>query len=106
MKGAKLGDVRSGDGPLSKGEWLRFQARTAQGLPLSADYEVQWRVANTDQEAAQKKSLRGEFYDGNDSNDRWEQLSYRGVHSVEAFVLRRRDKGLVAQSEPFYVVIG
>lgn len=103
--GQKRGDFQSGDGPLSKAEWLLFRVRTSQWLPLGGDYEVQWRVTNTDQEASREKCLRGEFYEANDGNDHWEETKFRGVHSVEAFVLRRRDKFLVAQSAPFYVVI-
>lgn len=32
-------------------------------------------------------------------------LEYRGVHFVEAFVIRKRDNVQVSRSEPFYVVI-
>ena len=35
-----------------------------------------------------------------------EQLAYRGVHLVEAFVIRKRDDLLIGQSAPFHVVIG
>jgi hypothetical protein len=49
--------------------------------------------------------LRGRFEDADDGTSRWETLQYRGIHMAEAFVVRRRDKTLVAQSEPFYVVI-
>lgn len=48
---------------------------------------------------------RGEFYAPTSGNRRWERLSYRGVHIVEAFVLRRRDDVLVAKSAPFNVII-
>ena len=36
---------------------------------------------------------------------RWERLSYRGVHMVEAFLIRKSDDTLVGRSAPFYVVI-
>jgi len=36
---------------------------------------------------------------------RWEQLSYRGVHMVEAFLIRKRDDVQIGKSEPFYVVV-
>jgi hypothetical protein len=91
--------------PLSKGQWLRFQALTETGTPLGGDFEVQWRVANTDREASRENQLRGGFESSNDGSCRWEHLAYRGVHSVEAFVVRKRDGMLVAQSDPFYVVI-
>jgi hypothetical protein len=41
--------------------------------------------------------------------DSWHILSatpkYRGVHLVEAFVISKRDNRIVAQSEPFRVMI-
>lgn len=36
---------------------------------------------------------------------RWEALSYRGVHFVEAFVIRSADNKLAAKSSSFTVVI-
>jgi hypothetical protein len=51
------------------------------------------------------RRLRGDFYPSDSGSSRSEQLSYRGVHFVEAFLVRKRDSGLVGQSEPFYVVI-
>jgi hypothetical protein len=36
---------------------------------------------------------------------RVEDLAYRGVHFVEAFLIRKADNRLAGQSEPFYVVI-
>ncbi|WP_370141160.1 hypothetical protein [Bradyrhizobium diazoefficiens] len=32
-------------------------------------------------------------------------MKFRGIHLVEAFVVRKRDDALVAQSEPFRVLI-
>lgn len=93
--------------PLPKERWIRFIARTGSGnLPPLSDYEIHWRVANTDAEASAANCMRGGFERADSDGSRWEQLSYRGVHSVEAFAVRRRDGRLVAQSEPFYVVIG
>ena len=54
--------------------------------------------------AARAGALRGEFYSSDDRSARAEQLSYRGVHFVEAFLVRKRENRLVGQSEPFYVV--
>jgi hypothetical protein len=34
-----------------------------------------------------------------------EDLSYRGLHFVEAFLIRKADDRLAGQSSPFYVVI-
>lgn len=103
--GTRIDTVASGQGPLPKGDWLNFQARTTVGTPVGPDYTIHWRVTNTDREAIQANQLRGGFDDSNDGSTRWELLQFRGVHSVEAFVVRDRDQAIVAQSEPFYVVI-
>lgn len=103
--GTALGPVPSGGGPLPKHNWLRFRALTSLGTPISADFNVYWRVTNTDEAARRANCLRGKIEDPNDGTSRWESLEYRGVHSVEAFVVRKRDQKLVAQSDPFYVVI-
>lgn len=91
--------------PQPKGRYLNFKARTQTGLPLAGDYSVHWRVTNTDAEARRAGCLRGGFERSNEGSTRWEELAYRGVHTVEAFVVRQRDNVLVAQSEPFYVVV-
>lgn len=92
--------------PLPPGYWLHFQALTGTGLPFNAnDYRIEWRVTNTDEAAYNARCLRGEFYKPKSDNTRWEELRYRGVHLVEAFVIRKRDEALVGQSEPFRVVI-
>lgn len=103
--GALVRSVTNVD-PLPAGYWLHFRAYTATGLPFTAtDYTVEWRVTNTDEAAYSARCLRGEFYKPGSDNSRWEELKYRGVHLVEAFVIRTRDKLLVGQSEPFRVVI-
>lgn len=90
---------------LQKGRWLEFRVRTRTGLPLAGDYDLHWRIANTDSEAYERGQLRGGFEKANDGSSHWEELSYRGVHTAEAFVVRKRDNQVVAQSAPFYVVI-
>lgn len=102
--GSMLRVVRSAE-PLQAGYWIKFSAANAMGVPFSDDYKIQWRVANTDKVAARAGALRGEFYPSDERSSRFEQLSYRGVHFVEAFLVRKRDNCLVGQSEPFYVVI-
>lgn len=100
-----VGEVRSLE-PLPPGHWLRFRACTNTGLPfLPADYKVMWRVTNTDEAAARENALRGRFEKPEADNRRWEQLKYRGVHLVEAFVIRKRDDRIVGQSEAFRVMI-
>jgi hypothetical protein len=106
-EGPKLADVASGT-PLRKGLWLRFSVRQAAGAKFDDDYRVHWRITNTDREAFAARCMRGKFEKANDARDgtsHWESLAYRGVHTAEAFVVRKRDKMLVGQSEPFYVVI-
>jgi hypothetical protein len=92
--------------PLPKGFGLWFDVRGPQGqqLPLN-QYRVQWRITNTDEEAYSNHCMRGEFNPPKVGNKRWEELTYRGVHQVEAFVIRRTDNRLVGQSEAFYVMV-
>jgi hypothetical protein len=76
------------------------------GLPFgSGEYKVMWRVTNTDEAAARENALRRRFEKPEADNRRWEQLKYRGVHLVEAFLIRKRDDKIVGQSEPFRVMI-
>lgn len=106
FEGAKVRDVVSGSGPLPKGHWLKFAVRGTAGAAFDdRKYRVHWRITNTDREALNANALRGGFEQANDGTSRWERLEYRGVHSAEAFVVRRNDQALVGQSEPFYVVI-
>jgi len=100
-----LREVNSLD-PLPKNHGLWFDVRDGRGqeLPI-AQYRVQWRITNTDQEAYDARCMRGEFNPPKNGNRRWEELEYRGVHMTEAFVIRRTDNRIVAKSEPFYVTI-
>jgi hypothetical protein len=101
----RLGSLRSGD-VMPKHREILFRAVTTTGLPFSRpDYDVHWRVVNTDKEAAGAGALRGGFYPSDPAGSRWESTLYRGAHWVEAFVIRRRDKVCVGQSERFFVVI-
>ena len=70
-------------------------------MPFSAaDYDVRWRVVNTDQEAAQARGLRGGFYKSDAPGARWESTAYHGAHWVEAFVIRKRDDILYRPERP------
>ncbi|CAM3701252.1 SMODS domain-containing nucleotidyltransferase [Roseateles saccharophilus] len=104
QKGARLGAVTSLQ-PLPKGRSIRFTASNAVGLPFDSSFKVQWRVTNTDQAAYDANSLRGDFYASDSGFSREEDLAYRGVHFVEAFLIGRSDNRLYGKSEPFYVVI-
>jgi hypothetical protein len=92
--------------PLELGYWLHLRATTNVGLPFhSTEFRVMWRVTNTDEAAARENALRGRFEEPEGDNSRWESLKYRGVHLVEAFIIRKRDDGLLGQSEAFRVMI-
>ena len=76
------------------------------GVPFNPkELDIRWRVTNTDEAAFRANCLRGKFYKSEKDNTRWELLAYRGVHLVEAFVIRKRDNPLVGQSPAFHVVI-
>lgn len=92
--------VASGD-LLSAGPSIHFYATQPDGSSLGADYSVQWRVTN----APGSPQIRGGFYPGDSTFHRVETLSYRGIHVVEAFVIRQSDRRLVGWSDPFYVAI-
>lgn len=91
--------------PLKSGYWIKFSASGSSGLPFPNEYYVMWRVTNTDKAAEKAKALRGEFYESASNNSRWECLQYRGVHIVEAFLIRKTTEVMLGKSEPFYVVI-
>ncbi|MCK1702602.1 nucleotidyltransferase [Bradyrhizobium sp. 146] len=92
--------------PLQPSHWLLFKATTNTGLPFgSGEYRVMWRVTNTDEAAASDNALRGKLEKPESDNSRWESLKYRGVHLVEAFVIRKRDDRIIGKSEAFRVMI-
>ncbi|ARS57589.1 SMODS domain-containing nucleotidyltransferase [Ralstonia pseudosolanacearum] len=99
--------VASGE-PLQTGHSIRFTASSTTGASFPTnDFSIKWRVTNTDRAAYNANQLRGNFYDSDSGSpmSRRESLSYRGVHFVEAFLIRKADKSLAGQSAPFYVVI-
>ena len=68
---------------LNKAVWIKFEATTN----ASAYDQIMWQVVNTGSEAAQ--CLRGDFYACNEgSRVRWETTQYKGMHWVEAFVIK------------------
>jgi hypothetical protein len=86
---------------------ILFEAFTGNGVPLSSsrDYRVQWQVVNSDHDAYYAHQLRGGFYGSDKPGKKWEWTQYRGIHWVEAFVIRKRDGKCVGQSGRFFVVI-
>ncbi|PDS65373.1 nucleotidyltransferase [Rhizobium anhuiense] len=96
--------VSAGDAlPARGGLW--FDVRQWNATPIPDGYRVEWRVANTGAVAIAQNAQRGGFYSSQRQNRRWEELRYRGIHMVEAFVIRTSDDVLVAQSDPFGVVV-
>ena len=103
--GHRTGALESGR-VVAKAREILFEAVTTTGMPFAAaDYDVRWRVVNTDQEAARAGGLRGGFYKSDRPGARWESTAYHGAHWVEAFVIRKRDNVCVGQSDRFFVVI-
>jgi len=91
--------------PLQHDNCIKFTAVNNVGAMFPAEYTVKWRITNTDKAAYDADQLRGDFYVANTGASRMEHLSYRGVHFVEAFIVRKSDSRLFGQSTPFYVVI-
>jgi hypothetical protein len=102
--GPAIGPMTSGS-IISKRSAILFEAVAPNGAPFGKDYDVQWRVVNTDHDANYAHCLRGGFYPSSKPGRRWETTLYRGVHWVEAFVLRKRDRLCVGASNRFFVVI-
>lgn len=96
--------IRRGEVLAPKGG-LWFDAHVNGSAPVPDGYRVEWRITNTGVVAFARKEQRGGFYPSQRDTRRWEDLSYRGVHIAEAFVVRMRDEVLVGQSDPFFVVI-
>lgn len=100
-----LGEFPSG-AILRKGLELRFEALSSVGMPLtSKELNVQWQVVNSDEDAWRADGLRGGFYESKPRGVRWETTQYRGVHWIQAFVIRKRDRLCVGRSERFFVIV-
>jgi hypothetical protein len=91
--------------PLRAAGWIKFSAITVSAIPFPADYKIVWRITNTDTAAEAADALRGEFNSSTEHGVRWERLSFRGVHIVEAYVIKISDDRLYGKSDPFFVVI-
>jgi hypothetical protein len=84
---------------------LIFDVTVNKGMPLPANNRVKYRITNTGAVAILLGRGRGGFETPQEGSKRWEVLEYRGVHLVEAFIIRDSDNMLVGQSAPFHVVI-
>ena len=104
-KGAENGRWLQREEVLGRHGGIWFDLTVNGGQELPGGYRVQWRITNTGAMAMALKAGRGEFYAPQSGNRRWEELSYRGVHIAEAFIIRRDDEKLVGQSDPFPVII-
>lgn len=85
---------------LMKKTKLRFEVETNIKYP----YKTYWRVTNSGKEAREARCLRGDFYDEmiqKGKRIREETTSYKGVHTVECFIVK--DGVCVGKSEPFIV---
>lgn len=102
-----IGPVNSGE-VLQKGIHLLFETIQQNGalFPRSL-YTVHWQVTNTDHEAWVRDELRGEISQSkpNFPSKKWERTAYHGIHWVQAFVISKRSKACVAQTDRFFVVI-
>jgi hypothetical protein len=104
--GQSVRPIESGE-LLPKNMHLLFDAIAGNGVPFgtSKDYQVHWQVVNTDHDAYHDRALRGGFYRSEKTGKRWERTLYRGIHWVQAFVVRRRDGRCIGHSDQFFVVI-
>lgn len=102
---ALVGTKISSGETLPAGGAILFDARINRFTPVPNNIRVEWRITNTGEQAIRAGDARGEFYESEDNNTRWETLSYRGIHFAEAFFIRKDSETLIGQSEPFYVVI-
>ncbi len=78
---------------------LKFEATTNIPPP----YKVHWQVVNTGNEAKLACGLRGDFSRDCNSLTRQESTSYKGMHSIECFIVK--DGLLAARSGQFIVNI-
>lgn len=102
--GAREISVRDGEA-VSREGGLWFDVKVDGFRDIPADCYVRWRVTNTGIIAISNKAGRGYFYSPTSGNRRWEDLQYKGIHTVEAFVIRTYDNTTIGISKPFHVVI-
>ncbi len=105
-QGPPIGRLESGK-VVRKSQELLFEATNPMGIPFSEhDFKVRWRIVNTDPDDLLSASeLRGGLYKSDPHGKRWETAKYRGVHWVEAFLIRNRDNVCCGQSDRFFVAV-
>jgi hypothetical protein len=96
--------IKSGQALFPSG-YIRFEALFATGMRVPAGMQVWWRVTNTGHLAFERGQERGHFVQSDVRGTRWEPLAFRGVHFVEAFLVRDADNFLIGRSDPYFVTI-
>ncbi len=96
--GARRGPIECRRSRVLPGANLEFE--TVTNAPPGAEYF--WQVVNTGADAERANGLRGDFDRGD--RTRSESALYRGMHSIECFVVHRGE--CVGRSGPFFVRIG
>lgn len=97
-QGARRGPIESARTRLLPHARLEFRVET--NAPSDAQYF--WQVVNTGTDAERARGLRGDFEPG--TAIRSESTLYRGMHSIECFVVHRGE--CVGRSGQFFVRIG
>ncbi|KAA9387735.1 SMODS domain-containing nucleotidyltransferase [Neorhizobium galegae] len=92
---------------VKKSQEVLFDAVNPMGAPFSeSEFKIRWRIVNTDPDGLRSASeLRGGLYKSDPHGKRWETAQYRGVHWVEAFLIRKRDNVCCGQSDRFFVAV-
>lgn len=102
VRGFRPQPFSSNASAIPKNATLHFYGKT----DIPAPYEVYWQITNTGEEASSANGLRGGFDTGaiySGKINRRETTSYRGVHSIECFIVK--DGYLAARSGQFIVNI-
>jgi hypothetical protein len=66
---------------------------------------VQGQVVDSDEDFWRANGLRGGFYESKPGGARWATSESRGLHWVQAFVIRKRDRVCLDRSERFFVIV-
>ncbi len=88
--------------PIPKNSGIDFSLMVSPKM-LKGGYTVKWQVVNTGDEAQFADSLRGGFETEVNSTKRHEDTQYRGIHYVQAFLLKHGK--CIAMSTEFVVNI-
>lgn len=70
---------------------------------LSHGYSLYWQIINSGEEALVAGDLRGQVKSGD--KVRWEDTKYKGVHSIECFIVHNQKKICTGRSGRHFVVV-